>query len=375
MKKWNKASRNALLAGLLFFIVMLAFACKKKEKEDTKEVIAPTITTAATKVPTVTPEPTIAIDTHEGEARSFLTGEWKAEEEVLKRPYAVIFNNIEYASPQSGIGDADILYEALVEGGITRLMGIFDGIDPESETAKRIGSIRSARHYYASFADEYDAIFVHFGETTYATKAMKKSGIDHLTGSYGIGVNSFYRDASIKSPHNAFTSLKGIEEAIEKGNIRTDHEEAYEGHYSFYEEDTVPESENDVNKVTFKFSNYTSPYFTYDAENKVYLRFQFGSEHIDANTGIQLSFKNILVQFVKEWDIDSNGYQTMELADASGTGYYITNGKMVRITWKKNESTKVMRYYDETGEELTINPGKTYIAVFPDHKTENVMME
>ncbi|MBE5960369.1 MAG: DUF3048 domain-containing protein [Lachnospiraceae bacterium] len=375
MKKWNKANRYALLAGLLFFIVMLTFACKKKEKEDTKEVIAPTITAEVTKVPTDTPTLTEAIIIHEGEARSYLTGEWKAEEEVIKRPYAVIFNNIECASPQSGIGDAAILYEALVEGGITRMLGIFDGIDPDSETAKRIGSVRSARHYFASFADEYDAIFVHFGETTYATKAMKKLGIDHLTGSYGIGVNSFYRDPSIKSPHNAFTSLDGILKAVQNGDIRTEYEKGYESHFSFYEENTVPVSDVDVNKLTLKFSNYTSPYFMYDAENKVYLRSQFGSEHTDANTGEQLAFENIIVQFVKQWDIDKNGYQTMELADASGTGYYITNGKMVKVTWKKNESTRMMRYYDETGKELIINPGKTYIAVFPNHKTENVIME
>jgi hypothetical protein len=88
-----------------------------------------------------------------------------------------------------------------------------------------------------------------------------------------------------------------------------------------------------------------------------------------------LSFKNVIVQFVKEWNIDKNGYQTMELDNATGEGYYITNGKVMNITWKKDESTRIMRYYDENGDELTINPGKTYIAIFPNNRVNDVAIE
>ena len=90
---------------------------------------------------------------------------------------------------------------------------------------------------------------------------------------------------------------------------------------------------------------------------------------------MQLSYKNLIVQFVKEWNIDKNGYQTMDIEDASGEGYYFTNGSYVPIQWKKNESTRFMRYYTQSGEELTINPGTTYIAVFPDNRISNVVIE
>jgi hypothetical protein len=355
--------------------------CKKKtESSDLKLIVSQAPggdimdTATITITPTVVPTATIE-QSHEGMAKSKLTGEWVEEEVANTRPYAVMLNNIVYANPQSGVSDAVILYEALVEGGITRLMGIYETIGTDSLTAKRLGSIRSARHYYVSFADEYDAIYVHYGQTTYATKKIKALGIDTISGMAGVGVNSFYRDKSIKAPHNAFTSLEGLESAVKKGKYRTTYEEGYESHYSFYEEDTDLTSNQTVQKITLKFSNQITPVLTYDIETKEYLRFQYNGEHIDYNTKEQLSFKNVIVQFVKEWDIDKNGYQTMELDKAAGEGYYITNGRVVNITWKKDEGTRIMRYYDEHGGELTINPGKTYIAIFPNHRTKDVVIE
>lgn len=354
---------------ILVITAVLLAGCKKKGEED-EQVIESTITPTSSIVNTVTPTITIAPVSHEGEVKSKLTGLWVKEEIGNKRPYAIMFNNIQYASPQSGTSEASVLYEAIVEGGITRLMGIFEELN---ET--RIGSIRSARHYYVSFADEYNAIYVHFGETTYATKKIKSLGINNLSGLTGVGDTVFYRDKSIKEPHNAFTSKEGILKGTQIKGYETEYDENYEGHFTFFEEDTDLVSEQKVNKITLKFSAYTSPYFTYNTTNKEYERFQFGQKHIDANSGEQLAFKNIIVQFVKEWDIDKNDYQTMDLADATGEGYYISNGMKVDITWKKNESTKKMRYYDKSGNELVINPGKTFIAIFPNDRVNDVLLE
>lgn len=375
----RKKSYVVTYVCLILYLVgsMMITGCKKKNAPDDLSLVISTAPEGnITKTVTITPSPTKAPDpTLEGKALSKLTGEWVVEEVANQRPYAIMLNNIVYANPQSGISDASILYEALVEGGITRLMGIYEGIDPTSLTAGRIGSIRSARHYYVSFADEYDAIYVHYGQTTYATKKIKALGVDTISGMAGPGVNSFYRDKSIKAPHNAFITLEGLEKALIKGKYRTTYVEGYEGHFKFYDKDTVVYSEQIANKVKLKFSKQITPILTYDQEKKEYLRFQYNGEHIDFNTKEQLSFKNVIVQFVKEWDIDKNGYQTMELENASGAGYYITNGKVTNITWKKNESTRIMRYYNEKGEELTINPGKTYIAIFPKQRVEDVVLE
>lgn len=386
---------------IISILVMSLSSCsKKKSRNDTAAAGSTTASAeiACTSIK-MTPTPTPA---HLHEKQSILTGEWIDSSVIEKRPFAVMFNNIEFANPQSGISEADILYEALAEGGITRLMGIIGSISEDSPAADRLGSVRSARHYYVSIADEYDAIFVHFGETTYATKKMKELGIDHITGMYGAGVSAFYRDKTIKAPHNAFATLEGLNNAVAKAGYRTDYMDNYSTHFLFYEEDTplcgdIPicstiqkqltvtdiSSENSCNagnvksadRITLGFSDYQTPYFTYDLKTKTYLRFQFGGPHIDYNTGKQLSFKNIIIEYVEEKNKDKNGYQTIDFEDASGSGFYITDGQYVPITWTKNEKKRYMRYFDETGNELTVNPGKTYIAVYPLSRQKHLIIE
>lgn len=311
-----------------------------------------------------------AVNSHKGQLKSPLTGLWVDKKTAKKRPVAVMINNISYASPQSGIGEASILYEAVVEGGITRLMAIYEDMDQ-----KRIGSVRSARHYFVSFADEYDAIFAHYGHTKYAVSKIKELKVDNLSGLESIGNVVYYRDNSIKAPHNAFASAKGIKKGIKEKGYRTSLKEDLNNHFTFYDKNTRLKGQS-AKKVTLGFSGYTAPYFTYNKKKKLYYRYQFGSKHIDAAAKKQLSFKNLIIQYVSYWTIDAkNGYQSMDIENSKGEGLYITNGAAVPITWDKNESKKEMHYYDEKGNLLTINPGKTYIALYPDNRKDNLKLE
>lgn len=310
---------------------------------------------------------------HNGQKKSILTGIWMDEELVNKRPYAIMLNNIKAASPQSGISEASILYEILVEGGITRLMGIFEQLT--SNDVDRIGSVRSARHYFVSFADVYDAIFVHYGETKYATSKIKSIGINNLSGLSSLESTIFYRDNSISSPNNAFASASGILKATEIKGYRTEYRENFNKIFEFYKKDKDLKDGKDVYKIQLGFSSYTTPYFVYDKKSKLYNRFQYGVEHTDANTKNQLQFKNIIVQFVSEWNIDKNGYQTMDIENSSGEGLYLTNGKLINITWDKNEATKSMNFYNQDKEKLKLNSGKIYIAVFPSSRKDNIIIE
>ncbi|MGB4658497.1 MAG: DUF3048 domain-containing protein [Mobilitalea sp.] len=362
---------------LILFVAISLFGCSKIETDKNGDVIQGmteddfqdiTATPIPTAVPTVTE---VAEDTgHEGEMRSTLSGLWVSTKIGTNRPYAFQFNNFKTVRNQWGIGQADIVYECLVEGGITRLLGI-----GENYSGDKIGSTRSARHYFVSIADEYDAIYIHFGRTKYAVAKMKELGIDHMDGMDGVGSTVFYRDNSINAPHNAFASLDGIIAGIKQKGFETKHDEDYEAHFSFYEEDTKLEAGTAVKKLSVHFSDYNDPYFEYNSTDKLYYRFQFNEKHKDSLTGDQLAFKNIIIQFVKEWDIDKNGYQTMDIIDASGKGYYISNGAKINITWKKKEASSWMRYYNEAGEELTINPGKTYIALFPRDRTDDIIIK
>lgn len=352
----------------IVLLVILGLTGCRNSKTGEKDAIIPIEESEAVTEPEITqsPKPT---DTHKGQVMSSLTGNWINKKLAKRRPYAVMINNIKAANAQqSGTSQASILYEAVVEGGITRLMGIFEDFD-----GKRIGSTRSARHYFVSFADEYDAIYVHFGQTKYATAKMEELGINNLSGLSGLGSTVFYRDSNIQPPHNAFTSYDGIMKGTKAAGYRTEIRDNVNG-FQFYEKETKPDGES-AKKVTLGYSSYTSPYFEYNKKKAQYYRYQFGDKHMDKAAGEQLAFKNIIIQIVDEWNIDKNGYQTMDIANTSGEGYYVTDGIVSKITWKKNENKKERTYFDSEGNELTMNKGKTFISIFPKNRLSDLVIE
>ena len=357
------------------------------------EEITPVPTQEPTPEPTEEPTPSPTPDLHIGEVRSELDGGWIKEETAQMRPFCAMLNNIVYANPQSGVGEAKILYEALVEGGITRLMGVYEGIDENSSCAERLGSIRSARHYFVSVATEYDAIYVHWGGAYYAYDKMEEMGIkDDLDGMY-LGRGVFYRDNDLEAPHNGFFSFNEAYKYLEEKNRRTTHKEGYtHNHFTFNEKTLYPVDSKEVynesgepneyssdapaaNKILLNYDRWNQPYLVYDPETKLYTRYQYGGVHIDYNTQQPLTFTNVIIQIVREWDKDRNDYQDMELEDTSGKGYYISMGQCVPITWKKNEKAGFMMYYDSEGEVLSINPGKTFISLYPDFREDLLKIE
>ena len=138
-------------------------------------------------------------------AASYLTGLPIKVEDSLNRPLAVMINNIKAGCPQSGIADAAIIYEAPVEGRITRLMAIYD----DYTNLEKVGSIRSSRDYFVYFALEYDAIYAHFGQATpYVGELLNGPRVDNISGAVaGIkrpATNTFYDEPGRKAPHQKY---------------------------------------------------------------------------------------------------------------------------------------------------------------------------
>ena len=162
------------MIGVVCAIAILSAGCKSKESEaptpsSTQDVPAETAETE------YQPEP---VETHEGEVRSFYTGEWMDEKKAKNRPVAVMTENTHVTLPQYGIGNADIIYECPVEGGITRLMTIYQ----DYASLKKVGNVRSCRLYYVYFAKEFQAVYFHAGESKYALDVLNSSFIDHVDG-------------------------------------------------------------------------------------------------------------------------------------------------------------------------------------------------
>lgn len=358
----NKKTKIAVITSIcVVAVIAVASICFFAFGKKSGEQNTPSQTPVAVATPEPTPEPTK--DPNAGKVRSVLTGEYISKKTAKQRPFAVIINNIEYANlHQQGTSQIDVLYEALAEGGITRMLGVFQGTDK----IKRLGSVRSARHYFVSFASEWNAIFCHFGQTSYAISKIEELGVNNLSGLSAIGGVVYKRDNSLKAPHNVFTSGEKMLKGAKKLGYSTKfNENKMAKHFDFYETDTQLQSEDETKYVYLPFSAYSTCYLKYDEKSGEYKKFEYKTKHKDHKNNKQLSFKNVIIQLVKETNIDRNGYQHLYLHKRKGEGYYITNGKRMKIRWRKNEEEGTMCYYDMDGNVLSINPGKTYIAAYP----------
>lgn len=357
--------RRILLAFMAVSMTALLFGCGKKEEEEKPE--EPPVVEKEEEPedePQVEPEdePEAVPD---GKARSYLTGEWIDEEIANKRPYAIMIGNTSDALPQYNIGKADVMYEVPVEGSFTRLMAIFQDI----RGLDKIGSIRSCRHYFIYFAQEFDAMYVHIGQAVYAEPILAQDNVNNISGMDYSVENAFYRDKNRKSPHNAFTSEEGLLAATEKKGYRTEYADTYQGHYLFAKDDEQVElADGEAALVVSPGYFVNKPWFVYNEEEKLYYRYEFKKEHIDGATDEQLKVKNVIIQYC-DWEYaDENGYLDINTMPAGGTGKgkYITNGKMVDITWTKENENAPTHYYDASGQELTLNQGKTWVCVVRD---------
>lgn len=281
------------------------------------------------------------------------------------RPYAVMINNIKTVwGYQSGIQDAYMVYEIIVEGGYTRLMALY-----KDKSLDRIGSVRSSRHYFLDYALENDAIYVHFGWSPQAQSDIKKLGVNNIN---FISYNGYTRDRSLglASEHTAFTTTSKIMEGASYYKYRTTTDEKPLLDYSVKSvnisnmEGSIP-----ANKVYIEYSGSRSTSFEYDSINKVYNRFQNNIVHKDYLTGLQYTAKNIITYQVENNNISGDNKGRQDITNVgSGTGWYISEGYAVPITWEKSSRSSKTIYKYNNGSEIKVNDGNTYIQIQPTGK-------
>jgi len=300
-----------------------------------------------------------------------LTGLYIDKDLVNKRPFGIMINNHRKAMPQSGLEQADVIYETLVEGGICRLFALYQEFD-----AEKIGPVRSARHYFLDFAFDFDALYVHYGQSPQAKAAFRDLGAPNLNGLSGLDVVMCFQDPNRRRPHSTYTSYKGLKDGLAYKGYREDKKEELVNKFTFSEEPILLEEGKEAQKVTLDYSYYQYAWFEYDAETYLYNRFQFKGPQIDVETNNQLTYDNIIIQLVDMWNIkgDKDGRMDMNLS-TSGTGYYITRGKMVPINWTKKNHFSTTQYTLEDGHALEMNTGKTWISVFPSYRRKKLMIE
>lgn len=282
-------------------------------------------------------------------------------EDSTSRPYAVMINNISVARRlQSGLQDAYIIYEIIVEGGISRYMALF-----MDQSTTRIGSIRSSRHYFLDYALENDAIYVHHGQSPQAQRDFSALSIDRVVVDNS---KTGWRDTSlnVSSEHTLFTSIEKLNNGL--GNLRTTRNKNLLLNYSADEIDTSNiEDVLDANKINLVYSNGTKVYYEYNSDNKYYLRSTEIGPHVDYVTKEQYHFKNIIAYQVGNTTLNDGENKGRQEIDniGSGKGYYFTDGKVIPIKWKKESRKSQTEYTLMDGTALKVNDGNTFIQIVP----------
>lgn len=270
------------------------------------------------------------------------------------KPLAVMIDNSEAARPQSGLQAADVVYECQVEGGMSRLMLILNSNVPE-----KVGPVRSARKYYATLAAGFDAIYAHFGAAQgggvldvykyIESEKPFKIRIDGLGNDHGLT----YRDSARKAPHNAYIKAN---QAVELYDY-TPQVHAFQFDVGF-----TP-SGGRAHKVETGLANAS---YSYDEVSGLYLRSQGGKAHKDAITGEQVKVKNLIIQYAA-YTYPEGG----QLAEVIGSGkcQVAINGQYMEGTWSKAGLKAPTVFKDAQGNEITLQPGNTWIHVVPDTKS------
>lgn len=282
----------------------------------------------------------------------------KNDIESNRRVIAVSINNHHSAWPHSGLQDAFLCYELIAEGGITRILAFYKDVN-----TSKIGSVRSVRHYFLDYVLENDAVIVHYGWSPQAKEDIKSLKINNLNGIYDS--KTFYRDKTLNRSleHTAFTSIDRIKNSIKRNKYR-DTSDVKLLNYS----DKVFINDKykiNANKVTIKYSNYQTTSYVYDINNKVYKLYMNDKEQTDLVTGKQYFVKNIITYQIKNTSLnDSKGRQNLENI-GEGYGYYITEGKAVKIKWIKTSRESKTNYFNIDGTPLILNKGNTWIHIQP----------
>jgi hypothetical protein len=281
------------------------------------------------------------------------------EEQLTNRPIVIMVENSPAARPQTGLHEADFVYEVLAEGDITRFIAIYHSVESEE-----IGPVRSIRPYFVELGMAIDGMLVHAGWSQEAMNLMVKHKVNHLDQVYGDH-DFYWRDKSRKAPHNLYTSTDLIRKGAETRKFRTTWTDPILTFVRAGADGTVPAPSGEpAGSVTIPYIQGYSVGYTYDAESGAYLRLMKGEPHKDKKTDTRLSAANVLIVEAPHRIVDKVGRREVDVY-GPGLGYLLQAGKKREITWELKNG--VIRAYDTAGAitDIPLLPGKTWVQIVP----------
>ncbi len=309
-------------------------------------------------------------------------------ENAGKRSVAIVVNNHIASIPQRGLHKADVIYEYETEGGQTRLLAVFADLSAVPE----IGSLRSARIVSSDLCAGTNSIYIHFGSNKRVPDHLYEYGIQDVDGNAycagsGHSVNGeitlsdglfFYRDDAWRSKraieHTAVTNGSLLMKAIDYRGISLEGETPML--FDFVDSGSPSLSGGTpCTDMTVFFSNTNNDSnFVYDKDIGLYSKYQYnGTAQIDEITGEKIYVKNVIVLFA---NIQGHGDGTVDaFLEDGGEGYYVSDGKIIHITWDKDSPVSLIRLFDDSGEPVLVNAGRSYINVVRQTQSEKTTWE
>ena len=285
-----------------------------------------------------------------------------------QRPVAIMIDNDTRALPHYGLAEADVVYEMMnstANNRVTRLMALYK----DWHKVGQIGNIRSTRPTNILLAAEWNALLVHDGGPFYNKPYFKSTGIAHLSGGFSRVKNGKATEFT-EYAKGKDISRKAASAKISASYSSTDAQTAALSHWKIGNMDlsTCGLPGTLVKLGCFRL---TKPELHYNATKGTYDYYENGKLSQDGEDKQTVSFRNVILQNCTFHQYDKNGYLIYNVI-GEGTGYYLTGGKMIPIIWKKASETGATKYYDSIGREISINLGKTYIAICPSDDWKSV---
>lgn len=334
----------------LWTVILLAGVACGKAKEDDFIVIEEEPIVEEIVAPAPPPTKPVITEVVVGD-RAPLTG-MPTDIDLDTRIAMVIIENHNQARPQTGLDKADMVYEFLAEGGITRFAAFY-----QSEYPDLIGPVRSIRPYFLRLSEGFNAWIVHAGWSPEAESIILKEKLPSING-LTWEPKYFWRDKSRYAPHNMYTNFTEIKAAAEKLKFRAN---ADAPKFSFKHTKDKPKGEV-ATEIEIKYNSSYRVGYVYDADKDLYTRSMNDKVHVDRETEAPLTATNIFVVLTKHKVLDNVGRLSVDIT-SGGEGYLFQKGTVQPITWK-NEDGVIQPFLE--GKQLALFPGKTWINVVTD---------
>ena len=365
--------KKLLTVFLLFIIIFNTVSC-----DEIRQFIEPLNSETETETETETDEET---EEEQNVSRPSyidpLTGEPSNTDFSTSRPIAVVVKNDRIASPQYGLSKAGVLYEALVEGGMTRFLAVYSDVS----LVDRVGPVIDTRIYFYDFAANHGAAIVQAGVTQKSAIEQRARGITALDAISGEMLPGFFRDEILAQVRGSDTSIltdaNGLKARAQQYGVTLSTSKR-DSPYSIMNYMLTKEMENGryCTYLSIPFSANMVVEYTYSTLTNKYSRSQYESQHKDAVTGEVLSFTNIFL-IIADYNVIEPAKGEMEITNkGSGTGYYISGGNYEMIRGERSDGKSPIQFYETDGlTPLQISAGNTYIAVLPPRLSGNLKFE